>query len=119
MIHEIELNELKAKWSALTAKLIEQFGEKPDLQTIVFLIGVQELGKGYQKYSKEEKLDLMHIATSRLLSQYGYYELEGVDEEGWPHWKVKKKLPVLTLMEQDILLKQAVIEYFKENALVP
>ena len=55
----------------------------------------------------------MHIATCRLLSSYGYYELKGLDEEGWPHWKMIMKLPPLTLKEQDILLKQAVLEYFK------
>jgi hypothetical protein len=38
--------------------------------------------------------------------------LEGLDEEGWPHWKLVQKLPVMTLGEQDYLLKQAVIRYF-------
>ena len=65
------------------------------------------------KYSKDEKQDLMHIAVCKLMSQFGYYELEGLDQEGWPHWKLVKKLPPLTLKEQDLLLKQAVIEYLK------
>ena len=65
------------------------------------------------KYSKDEKQDLMHIAVCRLMSQFGYYELEGLDQDGWPHWKLVKKLPPLTLKEQDLLLKQAVIEYLK------
>ena len=55
----------------------------------------------------------MHIAVCRLMSQFGYYELEGLDQDGWPHWKLVKKLPPLTLKEQDLLLKQAVIEYLK------
>ena len=89
------------------------YGEEPDLQAILFLIGIQELGKGPMKYSKDEKQDLMHIAVCKLMSQFGYYELEGLDQEGWPHWKLVKKLPPLTLKEQDLLLKQAVIEYLK------
>ena len=107
-----ELQELKAKWEALTAKLSDQFGEPPDLQAVIFLIGVQELGKGPQKFSKDEKQDLMHIATCKLLSQFGYYELEGADQDGWPHWKLIRPLPPLSMKEQDLLLKQAVLFYF-------
>ncbi len=110
-----ELSELKTKWEALTRELADRFGEEPDLQSIIFLIGVQELGKGPQKFSKDEKQDLMHIATCRLLSQFGYYELIGSDQDEWPHWKLLKPLPPLTLKEQDILLKQAVIQYFDSH----
>jgi len=109
------IEELKAKWSRLSVHLTEMFGEDLDLQGIIFLIGVQELGKGKKHYSKDEKEDLMHIATCRLLSSYGYYELEGLDHEGWPHYKLVKKFPPLTLKEQDILLKQSVIDYFINN----
>jgi hypothetical protein len=109
------IEELKVQWSRLVGQLSDSFGEDMDLQGIIFLIGVQELGKGKRKYSKDEKEDLMHIATCRLLSTYGYYELEGADEEGWPHYKLVKKLPPLTLKEQDILLKQSVIDYFKNS----
>lgn len=109
------IEELKAKWSRLQDTLAEYFGQDLDLQGIIFLIGVQELGKGNRKFSKSEKQDLMHIATCRVLSIYGYYELKGADDEGWPHWEMKTKMPPLSLREQDILLKQAVIDYFKES----
>ncbi|MBK6399816.1 MAG: hypothetical protein IPP27_13835 [Bacteroidetes bacterium] len=109
----IDLQNLKQDWEKLTQSLANTYGEEPDLQTILFLIGIQELGKGPMKYSKDEKQDLMHIAVCRLMSQFGYYELEGLDQDGWPHWKLVKKLPPLTLKEQDLLLKQAVIEYLK------
>ena len=110
----IDLKNLKQKWETLTQKLSKEYGEVPDLQTILFLIGVQELGKGPQKFSKDEKQDLMHIAVCRLLSTFGYYELIGLDQDGWPHWNLLKKLPPLTLKEQDLLLKQAVVEYFED-----
>ena len=109
------IEELKDQWSHLVARLSDLFNEELDLQGIIFLIGVQELGKGKKKYSKDEKEDLMHIATCRLLSPYGYYELEGIDQDGWPHYKLVKKLKPLTLKEQDILLKQCVIDYFKNS----
>jgi hypothetical protein len=107
-----ELQELKKKWSELLTELEKQFGEKPDLQVLLFLIGVQECGKGYAKYSKDEKQNLMHVATCRLLSQFGYYEFEKTDEDGWPHYKAVKPLPTMTLGEQDVLLKKAALMYF-------
>ncbi|MBL0341034.1 MAG: hypothetical protein IPP71_08980 [Bacteroidetes bacterium] len=109
------IGELKEEWTFLTKRLTDQFGMEPDLQGIIFLIGVQELGQGNRKFSKDEKQDLMHIATCRLLSNYGIYELAGADEEGWPHWKLVGKMPVLSLKEQDLLLKRAVLDYFVEQ----
>jgi hypothetical protein len=108
------IEELKDEWARLVARLTGQFEIPPDLQGIIFLIGVQELGLGKRKFSKDEKQDLMHIATCRLLSTYGYYALAGVDDQGWPHWERLQKLPVLSLKEQDLLLKRAVLDYFKE-----
>jgi len=108
----VDLQVLKQKWETLTKKLGNEYGEIPDLQVLLFLIGVQELGRGPQKFSKDEKQDLMHLATCKLLSTFGYYELVGQDQDGWPHWKLLKKLPPLTLKEQDLLLKQAIIDYF-------
>lgn len=114
MLHLRNIEELKVEWLALVDRLNEQFDADLDLQGIIFLIGVQELGHGPREFSKDEKQDLMHIATCKLLSQFGYYILKGSDEEGWPHWELVQKLPVMSLGEQDYLLKQAVIDYFEE-----
>ena len=111
----IDLQELKTKWDLLTLSLEKDFGEKPDLQALLFLIGVQELGKGPQKFSKDEKQDLMHIAICSLFRQSGYYELDRVDEDGWPHFKQLKALPVMTMPQQENFLKDHILLYF-ENA---
>jgi len=101
-------------WQVLSNYLSESFDtEKPDLQTVLFLIGVQELGKGPRKFSKREKEELMHIAVCRLFSDLGFYELEGLDEEGWPHWRLRKKIPSYSFIEQEYLLKSLAIDYFK------
>jgi len=110
-----EIQYLKEEWEKLLTLLSKKFDADLDLQGVLFLIGVQELGKGNLKFTKDQKQDLMHIATCRVLSIYDFYELEGQDDEGWPHWKLKNKFPPLSLKEQDILLKQSVIEYFKES----
>ena len=86
----------------------------PDLNAILFLIGIQELGRWKDKFTKEEKQDLMHIATCRLMSYYDYYEFEGRDGDGWPHWKRSKVIPSIDIKEQVHLYKNAVIRYFKE-----
>ena len=105
--------DLARKWSRLTLKIQQTLGKRPkDLNGVLFLIGVHELGRGYAEFSKEEKQDLMHIAICKVLSLSGYYELEGLDKDGWPHWKMVRKLPHFDLLEQEQLLKQQVIEYF-------
>ena len=111
----VDLQILKTKWEELCKKLGEDFGEEPDLQVVLFLIGVQELGRGPQKFSKDEKQDLMHIAVCTVLSPSGYYVLEGNDEEGWPHFKQLKPLPDLIMMEQENFLKDHILLYFKNQ----
>jgi hypothetical protein len=106
--------DLERQWHRLLMEMERVLGLKPkDLNGVLFIIGVQELGKGYKPFSKEEKQDLMHIGICRVLSQSGYYELAGSDKDGWPHWKVVKKLPHFDLLEQEKLLKMHVVEYFE------
>src|ERR1044071_9470656 len=108
--------DLERSWASLTACLESLMGKKPkDLNGVLFLIGVQESGKGKPFFSKEEKQELMHIGICKVLSLAGYYELEGLDQDGWPHWKMIKKLPHFDLLEQERLLKMHVIEYFEKE----
>jgi hypothetical protein len=108
--------DLERKWNSLLEDLKDLIGKKPkDLNGVLFLIGVQELGKGNKTFSKEEKQDLMHIGICKVLSLSGYYQLEGLDADGWPHWKLVKKLPHFDLLEQEKLLKMHVIEYFEQD----
>ncbi len=108
--------ELERQWNRLLLQLADSIGKKPaDLNSVLFLIGVQELGQGRRTFSKEQKQDLMHIAICKVLSYSGFYELEGLDEQGWPHWRVTRKLPHFDLLEQEKLLKMHVLEYFQRE----
>jgi hypothetical protein len=108
--------EQERSWQRLLGLIESSLGKKPkDLNAVLFLIGVQELGLGSKVFSKEEKQDLLHIAICKVLSLAGYYELEGQDGQGWPHWKLIKKLPHFDLLEQEKLLKMLVIEYFEKE----
>lgn len=108
--------DLDRQWHWLLQEVEARLGKRPkDLNAVLFLIGVQELGKGHRFFSKEEKQDLMHIGICRVLSLSGYYELLGSDQDGWPHWQVVKKLPHFDLLEQERLLKMHVLEYFEKE----
>jgi hypothetical protein len=102
------------EWENLLRSLEPQFGDL-DMQGVIFLIGVQELGKGYQKFKKDEKLEVIHVGICTLLETYGHYEFIGRDQDGWPHWKINEKLPPLKPLQQELLMKEAILEYFKNK----
>lgn len=112
--------QLKERWEKLVDILSDRFsqGEDLDLDAIIFLIGVQELGKVHREYKKDEKINLMHIAICRLLEPYGYYEFDFIDNEGWPHYRVKEQLPPLKAGEQSVLMKEAIVNYFLEKEFI-
>ncbi len=107
--------DLEIKWNILTLKLKETFGNSPDLNGVLFLIGVNELGHGPNDFKKEAKQDLIHIATCKILSLSGYYTLEGQDQEGWPIWKLEKPIPNMDTKDQEKFLKWHAIEYFENE----
>ena len=107
-------DDLQIRWLKLRIHLKETYGIKPDMDGVLFLIGVQELGTGKQVYTKEQKQDLMHIAVCTVLLPSGYYIMEGFDEEGWPHFKQLKALPEFNLFEQENFLKDHVLLYFDQ-----
>jgi len=110
--------DLQVRWWALEARLMERFGKKPDMEAILFLVGIQELGEIREKFTKEQKQDLMHVAVCSLFAQSGYYELEKVDEEGWPHFRQLKALPTMNMIEQENFMKDHLLLYFEKQELV-
>ena len=107
-------SEINEKWAVLQERIARDFDtDTPDMKVILFLIGVQELGKGPQKFSKRQKEELMHIANCRRGSELGFYELEGLDQDGWPHWTLVKPIPAYTLLEQEMIMRSLIITYFE------
>ncbi|MDA9328955.1 hypothetical protein N9Q76_02375 [Flavobacteriales bacterium] len=107
-------NSFEDKWKELEKRIAQDFGGDLDVQAILFLIGVQELGKGKQDFTKDQKLDVMHVAICRVLSPFGFYKLSHADQDGWPHFETLKPLPTLKAGEQLKLMKQGILEYFGE-----
>ena len=102
-------------WNETVTRISATYGEKLDYAAILFLIGVQELGQDYQKFKKDQKVELMHIGICSLLVSYGYYSFIGRDEEGWPHFERVQNLPPLEPSDQELLIRKAIVEYFKEE----
>ena len=112
--------KLKEDWNRILQILAVKFGEgeQLNLDAIIYLIGVQELGKGAVEFKKDDKVNLMHIAICRLLEPFGYYEFDFFDDDGWPHYKVLEELPPLKSGEQTVLMKEAIVQYFKVQELI-
>lgn len=103
---------LAERWEHLNGKLRAHFHKEINLEGILFLIGVRELGQGVREFTKEEKRDLMHIAICAVLAPSGYYELSHQDQDGWPHWEVVKELPFADVFSQEVFLKSHIVDYF-------
>ena len=110
------MENFDSRWKNVEQLLTERFGKIPDMEGILFLIGVNELGAmpKRKKFSKEQKQDLMHIAVCTLLSQDGYYELLGRDGDGWPHFVEVNSVPAADMQSQEQLLKECVVNYFEQ-----
>lgn len=107
-------------WIKIEEFFVENFQTEKNapIETYLFLIGVQELGSGMQKYSKDDKVNLIHIAVCRLLEPFGYYKFGDYDKDGWPNFKQLQELPELKPNEQQLLMKKAIIQYFIDEELL-
>ena len=105
--------EFQKKWDKLVMQINKRFNDELDVESILFVIGMQELGQVVDKFSKGQKLEVIHVAVCAILEPFGFYEYEGRDKDAWPHWKVVKDLPRLSNDEQEQLIKEGVLEYFE------
>ena len=112
-----ESNTLKEQYDLLVQKLSAHFSDADplELDQILFIVGLQELGQLHRKFSKDEKINVIHIAICRLLEPYGYYVFSHYDEDMWPHYHVVEELPFLKAGEQSRLMKEALVHYFVEK----
>lgn len=110
--------EIKEKWIEVTDTLKDRFDKIPDLNAILFIIGLREKKLIKKNYTKEEKQDLINLAVCKILSFSGYFNKEGNTEDGWPVWTQSKPMPRLEVNEQELLLKDHIIIYFESEKLI-
>ena len=102
-------------WDELLLKVGKQFNVLADFSFLLFLVGIQERGKGYISYSKEEKTDLINMARCVLFERAGYYKQSGNDEEGWPTFDVIQSLEDKLPSEREDILKATIVDYYNEQ----
>ena len=112
--------KLKDRWDNLITVLSDRFsrGQPLEIEGVLYLVGLQELGQVHRKMKKDENVNLIHIGICTVLEPYGYYRFDFFDEEGWPHFELLEMLPVLKPGEQSILMKEALVEYFLKRELI-
>lgn len=111
--------ELDFAWLEVRTKLKDILGRDslPDMNAILFLIGIQELGRVNARFTKEQKQDLMHIAVCHLLSLDGMYTFTGRDADGWPHYELVHTHDTEGVQAQEEWLKRLIVRYFRESSL--
>jgi len=112
--------KIKEDFEKIQKLLSAQFNDNQPLEVdgIIYLIGLQELGQAHQEFKKDEKLNLMHIAICRLLEPFGYYEFSHYDDDKWPHYNLVENIPALKAGEQSVLMKEAIVLYFRNSGLI-
>ena len=105
------MKNLENTWEELITKLETKFDDEMSLKGILYLIGVQELNFGIKRFDREEKINVLHVAICKLLSDYGYYKFDSIDKDGWPHYIELKALQNLSEKAQQNLIKKAIINY--------
>ena len=104
--------EFEREWNKLVKLMMDRFGEQPDVTSMVFAVGLQEVSQGPSEYKKDDKVNLIHVGICTLLEPLGYYKTLGLDNDNWPHFERVGELPELDSDEQELLLKRQLVDYF-------
>lgn len=113
------MEDNKVLWAKIIDFIKSNFNKNPDMNAILFIIGMRELGYiETREFKKDEKVNLMHIAMCKVLSYSGHYELKGIDQDGWPHWELIKKMPNMDIFEQETYIRTHIIEYFIKEEII-
>ena len=112
------MNDIEERWLDVLAHLKDKFGGEMDVKSVLFILGLRDLGKVGSDFSKEEKMDLMNIGFCRIASLSGYFRTDGNDEEGWPIWKQAKPIPKMNNKDQELFIKEHVVKYFESEKLI-
>lgn len=120
MAKQAQSSKIKQRWDHLVVLLSHRFsdGEDIDVEGILYLIGLQELGQLHKRFKKDDNVNLIHIGICRILEPYGYYRFAHYDTDGWPHFDLIEPLPNLKPGEQGILMKSAIVDYFIDTGLI-
>ena len=109
--------EIDFHWLKIQHLIKDKFKtpDLPKLDTVLFIIGLQEIGVFKKNYSHEQKLDITTVGTMTVLSTRGYFRQNGVDDDGWPLWEVLKPYEPENDTIRSNELKILISEYFEQR----
>ena len=107
---------LEARWQRLAAWLQERFHRATSIEAVLFLIGIQSRGRGYEpELEKETKQDLVMEGTYCAFEALDLYRRVGMDADGFWLWERTTPLPELSIEAQEKLLRLAILAYFADT----
>ena len=99
-------------WNELCSLLAEKFGTEADLNSVLFLIGMRERGLTFQPFSKEEKMNLIHLGSCVLYPEMGLTENIGTDRDGWPLFVQRTVAADIPEERKHKVLQDCALRYF-------
>lgn len=117
-LREARQDDLSPRWERLQAWLKQRFdrAETISIEHILFLVGVQARGRGYEPdLEKEVKQDLIMEGTCEVFERIGLYERIGMEHDGRWIWQRTAEPPDdLSVDDQEALLQYAILAYFDD-----
>lgn len=108
----MNIQSFNDEWEAFLLKSGNLFNVMANYEFMLFIIGIQESGKGFGNYSKQEKTDLISLGVCKMLEQAGYMQANGSDADGWPQFTSLKDHNAMPPMQYNQLMKQNIMDYF-------
>ncbi len=110
-------SSVRERWPQLQEWTRRRFGKRADVEGVLFLIGLQELGRGAAPdLDKARKEQILLEGTFCAFETLGYYERTGIEDNGHWIWEQRKSMPAdLTKAEEEVMLRQAALAYFDLN----
>lgn len=108
--------KLEERWAHVETWVRDRFGRNVSIEAILFLIGIQSKGRGFEpNLEKEAKQDTIMEGTFCAFETLGLYERIGLDEDGtWIWERTVDAIPKLPVEQQEKLLKLGIVQYFND-----
>ena len=103
-----------SNWKELCDHLGKQFNIDIDLNGVLFLVGIRERGLSFQRFSKDEKMSLIHLGSCTLYQEMGLIEKTGTDKDGWPIFAQKALAPTIAEERKHKVLQDCAVRYFQK-----
>src|SRR6056297_2681270 len=99
------MEEQEKYWQQIQQFVRDQCGMPGEVYDIVFLIGVREMGYGFQQLDQDTKTKVFNFASIYLMKFM----------EGEERRKIQIEAEAKAKAEEEEIYKQAIIKYFREK----